>query len=113
MTGAVIGVLIRKYGAEAVYTYDGGEARTVRAFLQPVSYKNRQYLNDVHTPVGRVDTARYMYYGPADVPLEDDGLGEIVSGGICYRVCRSEMIRFGDRECYVRAVLEPGKEAAL
>ena len=112
MNTGVIGILIRKYGQPVSYSYADGPAQSLRAFIQPISYKNRQYINDIHTPAGRVSTARYMYYGPPDVLLADDGLGEIISEGRRYRVCRSEMIGFGEAECYVRAVLEPGKEAA-
>lgn len=95
--------MLRKYGQSAVYHTQGGETLPLKAFIQPIVYKNRQYLGDSITPVGQRDAGRYMYFGPGSVAMDEDGWLE--SGGRAYKICRSERIRLGDGLHHTRAVL--------
>ena len=74
--------VLTRYGQTVDLYFRGAEAPvTVKAFFQPVlEEKKAQYLP---TPVGRQRQDRFLYLGPADIPLTDIEYMEwmSVSGG--------------------------------
>lgn len=99
--------LIERYGqrVEAV-TEDGVSSGSYRAFIQPVRYKNKMYLNDVESPIGTVSENYYLYIGPADVQLkENEGRVIIRSDSMRCTAERAESVYLGTEPIYVWAIL--------
>jgi len=112
MTAALFVILANKYGQPVTWHRDENAAgETCFAFLQPIVYKNRQYLSRRPTPVGRTEPGRYMYYGPADLPLEGED-GWLTLGEQEYAVCQWEQVMDGAEVSHIQAVLRKREEAA-
>lgn len=47
-------------------------AKSIYAFLEPLRYKNKMYIELQPSAVGRVDDGCYLYLGPADVYFKAD-----------------------------------------
>ena len=49
---------------------DGTEFGTpYKAFVQPLRYKNKMYLDGTHSRIGHIDESHYLYVGPANVDI--------------------------------------------
>ena len=58
--------LIERYGRSVSLSMeDGWHSPQFRALIQPLRYKNKMYLEGVHTPIGIHDPGYYLYIGPA------------------------------------------------
>ena len=112
MNADLFRIVANKYGQSVSYFESEEDTGTqFGAFIQPIIYKNRQYLSHKPTPLGRSDPGRYMYYGPAEViPEERDGF--FVMGGTAYSVCQWEKVMFGDQVSHIQAVLKVREEDA-
>ncbi len=99
--------LINKYGQPVrAYSDDGWSSGEYFAFIQPVRYKNKMYLNDVESPIGTVSECYYLYIGPADVILKNmEGKAKLSSSIMKCTVERSESVFFGDEIIYNWAIL--------
>lgn len=106
MNADIFEMILQKYGQSATYYSGDAGPLDLKAFIQPIIYKNRQYLGDSYTPVGQQDAGRYMYFGSGSAPLSEDGRSFLESGGLRYDICRSELIFFGDGVHHVRAILK-------
>lgn len=60
--------LLAMYGQEVTLRLEGMEDRPLRAFLQPVLDREREQR--LPSPLGQRLEDRYLYLGPADIPLE-------------------------------------------
>ena len=60
--------LLAMYGQEVTLRLEGMEDRPLRAFLQPVLDREREQR--LPSPLGQRPEDRYLYLGPADIPLE-------------------------------------------
>lgn len=75
--------ILSRYGQEVILRpAGGGEERALRAFLQPVLQKSED--QQVPSPLGFRREDRFLYLGPADVPLKDGD--EVEWRGRCYAV---------------------------
>lgn len=62
--------ILRRYGQEVtLHPAGGGEGISLKAFLQPVLQKSED--QQVPSPLGLRREDRFLYLGPADVPLAD------------------------------------------
>ena len=62
--------ILSRYGQEVtLHPAGGGEEIFLRAFLQPVLQKSED--QQVPSPLGLRREDRFLYLGPADVPLKD------------------------------------------
>ena len=56
--------LIERYGRSVSLSMeDGWHSPQFRALIQPLRYKNKMYLEGVHTPIGIHDPGYYLYIG--------------------------------------------------
>lgn len=70
MTDRAWNTILSRYGqAVTLLPAGGGEERVLRAFLQPVRSKSED--QQVPSPLGLRREDRFLYLGPADVPLKD------------------------------------------
>ena len=99
--------LINKYGQPvSALSEDGWSSGNYFAFVQPVRYKNKMYLNDVESPIGTVSENYYLYVGPSDVILKGmEGRIEIITQSMKCTVERSESVYFGSEVLYNWAIL--------
>ena len=60
--------LMERYGraVRILSPEENAAAIDCRAFVQPLRYKNKMYLNGVYLPSGYDDGRHYLYLGPAD-----------------------------------------------
>ena len=100
--------LAQKYGRAVEIALPGGGDLAVSAFVQPLTYRNRAYMQGSHTPAGFDDRGYFLYIGPAEHVLRRFGkTGRITdSSGVKYRVQREELVYFKDRPCYRWAILK-------
>ena len=100
---------MKKYGVRTTLPKDG---REFYAFIQPLRYKSKMYLETVKTPIGDASESRFLYIGPAsvDVTLLDE-TDVIRSNGMSYYFVIAEPVWFSDEVIYYRAVLKKAREA--
>lgn len=101
--------ILSRYG-QSVNVYDReGQKTLVRAFFQPVRDKGAE--QSVPTPLGRVEQDRFLYLGPAEIPL--DGRCRIVVEGESYRVETAQPIYVGETVSHWWAVLTHRAKEAM
>lgn len=102
--------LIKTFGNTIEVLLDGQLQETGRAFIQPLRYKNKIYLDGYYMPPGYCAGGHFLYIGPPDIhfvrPYENlvircEELSE------SYTVKRAETYKFAGRPVYVWAVLTP------
>ena len=101
--------LIGRYGRTVTLYFPGksGLNRTYKAFLQPLRYKNKIYLEGILSEIGFVDEGHYLYIGPAEHSLMNlPGKTEIRVGGDRYFVKRADQVYAGEQAIYTWAVLQ-------
>lgn len=74
---------------------------SVRAFFQPVPEKAP---GTVPSPLGLAPAGTYLYFGPAEQPL--DRVSELLWNGRAFRLLRNREYRVGDELAYRWAVCE-------
>ena len=87
-------------------------SKSYKAFIQPLRYKNKMYLDGVYTQIGFNSQGHYLYIGPPDPDLTacDDG-AFLLSDGIKYQIDRAEKVYNGDRVFYIWAIIRTIVEA--
>ena len=109
--------LIERYGRSVSLSMeDGWHSPQFRALIQPLRYKNKMYLEGVHTPIGIHDPGYYLYIGPAAHDVTKLGsMGDEVwlnaSGGERYQIDRAERVYLGEEALYIWAILRSVTEA--
>jgi len=90
-------------------TYQGD---LYKAFIQPLRYKNKMYLDDKRVPIGIGDMSYYLYLGPARQDLTDVDNDEymIETDYESYYITRAEKLWFSDSDVYIWAVIRRVKE---
>lgn len=101
-----IQTVLERYGQTVAVERDGGTV-SGRAFLQPVTERNEQALDDF-TGIGRLDRRLWLYLGRMAVEPED----VLVWNGSRFRVRSSRPYCVGEELLYWWAALEQAKEAA-
>lgn len=70
MTKGAFSRILARYGQDVtIYTQDAPRGIRTRAFFQPQRDKGTE--QSVPTPLGWVKQDRFLYLGPADIPLDD------------------------------------------
>lgn len=80
--------------------------KSFKAFIQPLRYKNKMYLDGVYTQIGFNSQGHYLYIGPPDpdLTLADDG-AFLFADGTKYQIDRAERVYNGDRVFYIWAII--------
>ena len=102
MAGFSVDGLIRQHGRS--FTLSSGKEG--RAVIQPLRYKNKLYLEEPYSSVGRIDQSFYLYIGPPSLDLtEEPSDVQVCTGKNRYLVIRTKKVYFSDRPLYIWAVL--------
>ena len=102
-----IAPMLKAYGRPAAFiSKDGETVAEMNAFISPLRYKNKMYLNGVNTEIGFNSQGHYLYIGPPEPDLTQAQNGEYVTClGERYRVDRAEKVYKGDRVFYIWAII--------
>lgn len=101
MTQGAFSRILARYGQNVtVYTQDVPQGIRTRAFFQPQRDKGTE--QSVPTPLGWAKQDRFLYLGPADIPL--DGACKVKVGEEMYQARSVQPIYAGDRLTYWWAV---------
>lgn len=106
-TGSLNG-FIQKFGMDVrACADDGWTTPTYRAFLQPLRYKNKMYLEGLSTRIGFSEQGYYLYIGPAGHDLTKvDKSVYITAAQEKYQITHAERVYFGQTVLYVWAILK-------
>lgn len=82
------------------------------AFIQPLRYKNKMYLEDKRVPLGIGDMSYYLYLGPAghDLTAVDEDEYMLKTDNESFYITRAEKLYFSDSVSYIWAVIKRFKE---
>jgi hypothetical protein len=88
------------------------QSEQFRAFIQPLRYKNKMYLEDKRVTLGIGDMSYYLYLGPSDHDLTELDTDEYLlkTDGEKYILTRAEKLYFSDSVAYIWAVIKRVKE---
>lgn len=96
-----------RYGQTVHLIDDEWVSTPFKAFIQSVRYKNKMYLKDVNTPLGVANQDYFLFIGPYDHHLNALHADVVVQQGENkYVVVKSESVKFGDKVCYVWAIMQ-------
>lgn len=102
-----ISIMLERFG-QPVFVTCGKERREVKAFIQPVQYTSKLYLEPTISSLGSVDEGLFVYIGPPDPQMDSLGREVLIeAAGGKYDVTRAEVISFGGENLYCWAVLKP------
>lgn len=97
--------MFEKYGQEVTLkTEDGWSSPIFGAFIQPLRYKNKMYLNGVNTVIGFNSQGHYLYIGPPDHDPKFES-GYIESNGQKFTVDRRERVYLKNEVVYIWAII--------
>ena len=97
--------MLDTYG-RAVEFNTADTAKSYKAFIQPLRYKNKMYLDGVYTQIGFNSQGHYLYIGPPDPDLTACADGAfLLSDGIKYQIDRAEKVYNGNRVFYIWAII--------
>lgn len=108
--------MLNKYGCSVFITRsDGWKSQLFKAFLQPLRYKNKLYMDGEHTPIGINRNDVYLYIGPADHDLTklDRTYRIRDKNNFKYMIDRAEKIMVKDNTVYIWAVIRKTTEGDL
>lgn len=97
--------LLEQYGEKLTLRREDGSARTVRAFVQPISERREE--RELPTALGLARRDRYLYLGEAETDLAALGGGYFCRGGERFRVRSAHPVRVAGKLSHWWAVLEP------
>ena len=109
MKASTVEKLFKKYAqpvqlTSGIYPYHG----TSYAFIQPLRYKNKMYVDAQFHPTGIDDDGRFIYIGlPNDLIVScynNDRYIEV--NGMGFSVIRAENVFYKERVLYVWAILK-------
>lgn len=102
-----IASIFENYGRPAVFKSESGETLAeMKAFISPLRYKNKMYLNGVNTEIGYNSQGHYLYIGPPDPDLTAAENNEYISClGEKYRIDRAEKVYKGSEVFYIWAII--------
>ena len=111
-----INSIFNQFGS-SVYLSDkeGWKSCSFRAFLQPLRYKTKLYMEGERTPIGVNRNDVYLYLGPANhdlTRLDDKYRIHDIENNI-YMIDRAEKIKVQDKTVYIWAVIRKTTEVNL
>lgn len=97
--------LLKRHGQQVTVAI--GDLQTdCFAFVTPLRYKNKMYLDADVTDFGITDNTRLLYIGPADPDFTNSWSNTVVTvGNKRHFVTRADMIYWGGKPFYIWAVL--------
>ncbi len=104
---------LNKYGCSVSLSgADGWKTEIFRAFIQPLRYKTKMYMEGEHTPIGINRNDVYLYLGPAnhDLTRLDNTHRIHDNNGNKYMIDRAEKILVNDKIVYIWAVIRKTTE---
>lgn len=108
--------MLNKYGSSVFITGKNAWSTPVfRAFIQPLRYKTKLYLEGEHTPIGVNKNDVYLYIGPADHDLTKLNKSYRIhdKDNNEYMIDRAEKIIVKDKTVYIWAVIRKTTEGDL
>ena len=104
----LVSKMINRYGRLcAIAPPEDSLTVSVKALINPLLYKNKQFLSDVYLPAGLIDKGMYLYVGEPRVSLENFPVGTTVRcGDDVFAIMRSEQYYVEDTALYTWAVLQ-------
>ncbi len=97
--------LLMKEAGQQVEIARGEKTDIVYAFLQPLRYKNKMYIELQPSEVGRVDDGCYLYLGPSDAEFLADDI--LYANGRRFVVQRVEKVYLFSKPLYCWATVRP------
>ena len=98
--------MMDRYGSQMVLITKEGRRLLHKAFLQPLRYKNKMYLDGTFTQIGYADQGYYLYIGPPGTGVADMGpFDRLAFEGNLYLVTRAERFFVQQEELYCWAIL--------
>lgn len=101
-----VSIMINRYG-ESIKIVNGKKVKKAKAVIQPLMYKNKMYLNGISMDAGDFDGGHYQMIAPAQTDFGNFKTVRIEAKNFTYIIKRVEMIRAGDKDLYIWAVLTP------
>jgi len=106
--------MIKRFGRDvSLHMKDGWTSGDYRAFLQPLRYKNKMYLEGVQTDIGYSDQSYYLYIGPVNHNLsalpQDAWIAD--SDNKKYSINKAEKVFLGNNALYIWAIVRSVEEA--
>lgn len=100
--------VLERYGRPVqTEKHDGSVVQTGKAFIQPLRYKNKMYMEGTPTEIGISDAGYYLFIGSPDLHLDVvKEAGYITDGEKKYHIDRWEKMILGDEVFYIWAVLK-------
>lgn len=102
----MINRLINRYGKTVTLCDGENTNQECRALIQPLRYKNKMYLQGIHTPIGISHEGYYLYIGTSKndlTALSDEAYVKTHDGS--YKIDRAEKVWHGERVVYIWAIL--------
>ncbi len=98
---------LTKYGCEVSVAPNGVDfEEPYRAFVQPLRYKNKMYLEGTRTRVGYADQSYYLYVGPPNVDVTALPHNAVLRmGGVEFYFSHCEEVKLADNTIYMWAIL--------
>lgn len=108
--------IIKQYGGSVhISGGDGWESPIFKAFIQPLRYKTKLYLEGEYTPIGINRNDVYLYLGPPDHDLTKLNRTYRIhdKDNNRYMIDRAEKIMVKDTIIYIWAVIRKTTEGDL
>ena len=102
-----INSIFERYGRDVTLNGpDNWSSETYGAFIQPLRYKNKMYLNGVNTVIGFNSEGHYLYLGPPGHDLTRlDKSYQIRTSDKKYTIDRAEKVYLKNEVVYVWAII--------
>lgn len=105
--------VIKQFGKSIHLSHtDGWESHIFNAFIQPLRYKNKLYMNGGFTPIGKNTEEVFLYLGPKEQNFCDDYSNFIIvdSEQKKYIIERAEKVFFKNEVIYIWAIIRKTSE---
>ncbi|MCH5189946.1 MAG: hypothetical protein J1F37_05225 [Oscillospiraceae bacterium] len=105
-----------KYGRTCYLSLPNGwNSERFKAFVQPLRYKTKLYLEGYYTEIGVNTNSVYLYLGPAnhDLTRLSSDARIVDSEGNRYMIDKAEEITFKDKRLYIWAVIRKTTEKSV
>lgn len=100
--------MLARFGRRCfILTPDGEKRIEVKALLNPLLYKTKQYIGGEYLPDGFFDGGHYLYVGDGKIRIDNLPIGTVIEcGEDRYVIVRAEQYIIGEDVIYTWAVLQ-------
>ena len=107
MISTTIAQLFENHGTNITVT-KGVDEKTVKAFIQPLRYKNKMYVDGNFLPAGYINGGHFLYIGPPTVSLNKNPHAyTLKTNDEEFVVKRAEKYTYRNSDIYIWAILTP------